>query len=294
VAQHCLLIFLVVPQLLQLTIYSFHTGKAKKLLPTEGAALDLISTAIEDNLCAYAAFFGATPVAEFSNQSSLLWVISRIPTLPFTGILRPYPPAATLADTIETTMAYFQQQHARPSWIFNPARNPPDFIAHLNYYQLKQTATLPGMALKLSGLQPVAPHPLRVTCVADLAMLATWVSIYAESNGAPDWIGAELVSLFSATDYRSAQPLALYLGWQADQPVASAASFRVAGVVGLYEVATLPAFRQQGIASTMTYHVLEEARQHGYTLATLVSSLIAEQMYRKLGFEEFCRLVIYN
>jgi len=284
----------MVPQSLRLTIYSLHTAKAKKLLPTEDAALDLISTTIEDNLCAYAAFFGATPVAEFSNQSSLLWVISRIPTLPFTGILRPYPSAATLANTIETTMAYFRQQHARPSWIFNPARTTPDFIAHLTQYQLNQTANLPGMALNLSVLQPVAAYPLHVTSVADPAMLATWVRIYAESNGAPDWIGAELIRLFSATDYRSAQPLTLYLGWQADQPVVTAASFRVAGVVGLYEVATLPAFRHQGIASTMTYHALKDARQQGYALATLVSSPMAEQMYRKLGFREYCRLVIYN
>jgi len=264
------------------------------MLPTDDTTLDMIAIAVEDNLCAYAAFFGATPVAELNNHSSMLSVISRIPTLPFTGILRPYPPAAALANTIASTMAYFQQQHARPSWIFNPTRSSPDLIAHLRQYQLNEIANLPGMALNLSVLQPVDRHSLHVTSVADPETLARWVSVYAESNGAPDWIGTELLALFSATDYRSEQPLKLYLGWQANQPVTTAASFRAASVVGLYEVATLPAFRQQGIASTMTYHALNDARQQGYALATLVSSPMAEQMYRTLGFEEYCRLVIYN
>jgi len=42
--------------------------------------MDAIATAIEDNLCAYAAFFGASSLAELNDQPSLLWVISRIPT----------------------------------------------------------------------------------------------------------------------------------------------------------------------------------------------------------------------
>ncbi len=288
----------MVPQSFRLSVYSYHTAEVEKevekMLPADDAALALTASAIEDNLCAYAAFFGATPVAELNNHSSLLSVISRIPTLPFTGILRPYPPAAALANTITTTMAYFQQQHARPSWIFNPARSSPDLIAHLSQYQLNETANLPGMALNLSVLQPGAPHRMHVTTVADPEMLARWVSIYAESNAAPDWIGAELITLFNATDYRSAQPLTLYLGWQADQPIATAATFGAAGVVGLYEVATLPAFRHQHIASTITYHALTDARQNGYAIATLVSSSMAERLYRKVGFAEYCRLVIYN
>ena len=227
----------------------------------EATASDTITTAIEDNLCAYAVFFGATSAAELHDHSDLLWVMSRIPTLPFTGILRPYPRITMLAATIRTTMTHFQQERARPSWIFNPARSTADFIAQLAEHHLSQTANLPGMALKLSALQEPPIQPLPITTVADPTMLATWVGIYAKSNGIPDWIRAELMSLFSAIDYQSAQPLTLYLAWQADQPVATAATFWDKGRVGLYEVATLPAFRCQGIASRITYYALNDARR---------------------------------
>lgn len=262
--------------------------------PPDDDTINPLAIAIEDNLCAYAAFFGATSVAQLQVYSSTLWVISRIPTLPFTGVLQPYPPAAALTSTVTNTMNYFQQQQARASWIFNPHRCSPDLVAHLSHYRLTETANLPGMALNLSSLPPVDSNSLQVTSVTDQDMLARWVSIYAESHGAPDWITAELLALFSATDYCSAGPLKLYLGWQADQAVATAATFGNADTVGLYEVATLPAFRRQGVASRMTFHALVEARQEGHTLATLVSSSMAEQLYRQLGFQNYCRLVIYN
>jgi GNAT superfamily N-acetyltransferase len=261
---------------------------------TEETSSNAIATAIEENLCAYAAFFGATPAAELTDQRDILWVISRIPTLPFTGILHPYPPPSMLASTITTTMAHFHQRHARPSWIFNPARCAPDLPTHLSQYQLNQTASLAGMASNVSALQPSPTRPFRVTTVTEPHMLGAWVRVYAESNGAPDWIAAELTTLFAATPYGSQEPLTLYLGWQADQPVASAASFRAAGVVGLYEVATLPAFRRQGLAHMISYRALSDARQDGYALATLISSPMAEPLYQKLGFVEYCRLTIYN
>lgn len=256
--------------------------------------MDRIATAIEDNLCAYAAFFGATSLAELNDQPSLLWVISRIPTLPFTGILRPYPLAPNQASTITTTMTYFQQHQARPSWIFNPTRTTPTFVAHLHEYHLTETANLPALALDLAFLRAEVHHPLPMTLVTDSILLATWAQIYAECNGAPEWIRDELFRLFNATAYQSGQPLRLYLGWQANQPIATAATFRYGDTVGLYEVATLPAFRQQGIASTLTTQVLLEAYKEGYQLATLLASEMAEQLYRKLGFTEYCRVVIYN
>jgi GNAT superfamily N-acetyltransferase len=95
-------------------------------------------------------------------------------------------------------------------------------------------------------------------------MLGTWVRVYAESNGTPDWIAAELTTLFAATTYGSLEPLTLYLGWDEDRPAASAASFRAAGVVGPYEVATLPAFRRHGLATKIGYRALSDARQDGY------------------------------
>ena len=116
----------------------------------DDVAFDTVATSIENNLCAYATFFGAISIVQLHSHTNELWVICAIPTLPFTGILRPYPPATALATTVASMMEFFHQQQARPSWIFNPQRSLPDLVAHLSQYRLTETANLPGMALNLS------------------------------------------------------------------------------------------------------------------------------------------------
>jgi hypothetical protein len=52
------------------------------------APANAIATAIEENLCSYAAAFGRAPQAEIGDHEHSLWVIKRIPTLPFRGMTK--------------------------------------------------------------------------------------------------------------------------------------------------------------------------------------------------------------
>jgi predicted acetyltransferase len=72
--------------------------------------------------------------------------------------------------------------------------------------------------------------------------------------------------------------------------VASSTLFLGAGVAGLYYVATLPAFRGQGIAAAMTVTPLLEARQMGMRVGVLQASDQGKGLYRRLGFETYCTL----
>lgn len=252
-----------------------------------------IAQAIEDNLVAYATFFGTTPNAELRDEPDYLSVITPIPTLPFTGILRPYPQQTVLAETVSRTMTYFGQKHARPSWIFNPRHSGTELPKYLAQFHLQQSANIAGMAAPLHSFQMPSPR-LDISSVTDEAVLAMWVNVYAVSNGAPQWIEDELVKLFTQTGYGDNTPLQLYLVWQSERPVATAAAFSAAGVVGLYEVATLPDIRRQGVASLLTQQILTPYNQGDNKLATLLASSMAESLYKRLGFTEYCRLAIYN
>jgi GNAT superfamily N-acetyltransferase len=263
------------------------------ILPATAPA-NAIATALEENLCSYAAVFGGAPQAEIGDYEHSLWVITRIPTLPFTGILRPYFGDGSVAEAVSTIMRHFQQRQARPSWIFNPLRAAPDLTQHLAAHQLQRTADIPGMAIDLQSMPAQSASPcLRIVSLADTTMLTAWARVYAISNGTPDWIQPELCELFAAVLWAQ-DALRLYLAYLDDQPVATAATFCSAGVVGLYEVATLPDVQRRGIGGSLTRHALVEARRQGYTIGALLSSAMAEQLYRQLGFQEYCRLHIYN
>src|SRR5690606_26345182 len=76
--------------------------------------------------------------------------------------------------------------------------------------------------------------------------------------------------------------------------VAATSLFTGAGGAGIYGVATTLAARGQGLASALVSHALHEARAAGYRIATLQSSEMGYHLYRRMGFQECCRISIYE
>ena len=85
-----------------------------------------------------------------------------------------------------------------------------------------------------------------------------------------------------------------YLGRLAGEPVATATTFFGAGVAGIYFVCTVERARRRGIGAGVTLAALREARDLGYTISVLGSSEMGYPVYRRLGFEEYCRIGLYE
>jgi len=85
-----------------------------------------------------------------------------------------------------------------------------------------------------------------------------------------------------------------YLGRLAGEPVATATSFFGAGVAGIYFICIVERVRRRGIGAAVTLTALQEARDLGYTVGVLGSSEMGYPVYRRLGFEEYCRIELYE
>jgi ribosomal protein S18 acetylase RimI-like enzyme len=123
--------------------------------------------------------------------------------------------------------------------------------------------------------------------------LADWRDVFTAAFDMPAAGGQAWVEATLQADLENA-PWQLYVGYLADEPVASSMLFNGAGVVGVYSIGVLPEARRQGLGAAITLQPLLEARERGYQYAVLFSSKIAYPVYQRLGFREVnCKIGIY-
>jgi ribosomal protein S18 acetylase RimI-like enzyme len=90
-------------------------------------------------------------------------------------------------------------------------------------------------------------------------------------------------------------PLDIWLGYRDGQAVTSAAVIPAAGGLGIYSVATLPAWRGRGYAEAVMRHAVEDQRAKGVAgPLVLQSSPAGLDLYRKLGFRRVTRYFVFS
>lgn len=86
-----------------------------------------------------------------------------------------------------------------------------------------------------------------------------------------------------------------WVGYYEGRPVATAATVVSDGAIGLYNVATLPGEQRKGFGEAITRRAVgEAAKESGLRRVILQSTSQGERLYRKLGFREVSRLVVFN
>lgn len=153
----------------------------------------------------------------------------------------------------------------------------------------------PGMAIDLQTLSNQLSLPPRLTIerVDDGETLKTWLRVMIVGSELPEEILLLLLNITAEHDFKAVPDVHCYLGRLNGEPVATSLLFLGGGVAGIYNVATLPDVRRQGIGSALTMIPLLEARKQGYRIGILQSTPMGLNLYRRLGFREYCLFSAY-
>jgi ribosomal protein S18 acetylase RimI-like enzyme len=146
------------------------------------------------------------------------------------------------------------------------------------------------MAVTPDELRDPPPSNVQVLRVETADGLAQALAVGAVGFG----ISAELVASVYSLEVAALDGLRYYLARVDGRDVATAAGFTLGGATTIFSVATPPEHRGKGYGSAITAHAVRDGFAAGAQFATLQSSAMGESVYRRLGFREFARYVLYT
>ncbi len=255
-----------------------------------------LARAIEENGAEFLLALGRAVGAELRDDGRVSWTVGNCPIDYHNAVVGAELSPEEADREIEASLERMRAHGVPGSWHVGPSMRPKDLGERLVARGFEYGGDDIGMAADLSALPDNAPTPegFTVERVRDEEGLAAWVgtlgSGFGEGPIEAEWVGGAYRRLGFDDD----GPLRHYLGRLGGEPVATSTLYLGAGVAGVYFVSTAERVRQRGIGAEITRVALLEAGDLGYRIGVLGSSEMGYSVYRRLGFEEHCRIGLYE
>jgi GNAT superfamily N-acetyltransferase len=255
-----------------------------------GWDLASLAAAADENLVVHASW---VPLhlrdARVQHDDDLVLVDSGLPCDTFNLACRAWLAPGSALDRIRDALEFFAVTRHPFSWWLGPDHSPPDLPALLQDAGLQPAETELAMALDLADLPapPERPATLHIRRVQTPRDLGAFAKISAANWSPPDANVLRFYELAEAALLAPDSPQWLYLGVLDTIPVATAELTVGGGLVGVYNVSTVPAFRGRGIGTAMTHTPLAAAKEAGHRTAILQGAPEGVGIYHRLGFTSF-------
>jgi ribosomal protein S18 acetylase RimI-like enzyme len=251
--------------------------------------------AIETNLFDAWRFLAAIPNVEYHHCSKLIRYIGGIPVPLCNSIMRANLSAEAIDVQINEALAPIRSRRLPLFWWIGPATRPLGLGTYLQREGLIPVEQIPGMAADLHTIPDHAADPsgMEIREVRDAAMLDTWIEVFRTCFEMPDVAANFFANGICSIGFHPDLSYRHYVGFWRDEPAACSSVYLGDVSAGIYNLATLPAFRGRGIGSALTRRLMRLARERGIRVSVLHSTPLGKPVYEKLGFTELCRLTVY-
>jgi ribosomal protein S18 acetylase RimI-like enzyme len=251
-----------------------------------------LTKAIHDSWNSMMRLFASSSLYERLETPELTAISSDLEIPMFNRVIATNLSSEDADERIMETVEYFSSKGLPFTWQVDPGNAPPDLQERLERFGLVRSET-PGMAVVIDDVKtPEPPRGFRLERVETPEQNRRYARLLVHAYGIPQSAEETMTGIYEEIGIRD--DLHHYFGFLEDTPVATATVLYSNGVAGIYNVATLPEARGKGIGSMITALPLIDARERGYTISVLHSSEMGYNVYRRLGYEETCRLIRYG
>ena len=223
-------------------------------------------------------------------EAEVLWFRSGLPFHLANGVMQARFPEGE----VEERLKRFTTSHVPTAWLIGPSTRPAGLGAFLEQRGwIHEDA--PGMVLDLRSLNEPSFQPSQLTIIRvhDAEQLNTWLRVMTVGSEIPEAGLQLLLDMVARRGLPEDPDVHYYLGMLDARPVATALLHVAGGVAGIYNVTTLADARRQGIGRALTVAALLQARALGYRIGVLQASPMGLNLYRRLGFQEYCTFQAY-
>jgi ribosomal protein S18 acetylase RimI-like enzyme len=243
-----------------------------------------------------AAFFLSArdrPWAEINDDGDVIWGTTGLPIAAFNGATNARFTSATADDRIEAVLGAFRERRVDMTWFVGPTSSPPDVVARLVDHGLVPTMPEPGMACPLEGWStPRPPGDVAIEVVTDEVAFHEAARVMFEGFEMPEAVLPLFVDRYRGFCVGPDSIQRVFLARIEGAPVATSLGFMLDGVLGVYNVATIPAARRRGAGAAVTAAAMLDGQRRGAHAAILESSSMGRSVYERLGFRQVCEVTV--
>ena len=249
-----------------------------------------LPAAADENLAVHATAVTARVAGAYvSVEPDLVLADSGLACDTFNFVCRARLTPSTAARRTAEAVNHFRAAGRPFSWWLGPGYSPDSLSQILRDQGLFEAESEVAMALDLTEIQSSPPdvEGLTIHRVRTEEDLHAYATLSAANWDPPDPHVLQYYALAAPVLLDASAPQWLYLGRIQGEAVATADATFGGGVVGLYNIATRPAFRRRGIGFAMTRAPLIEARAEGWSRGILQAAAGGLSVYQRLGFRPF-------
>jgi GNAT superfamily N-acetyltransferase len=244
------------------------------------------------DLGAFNATLARLPGARACGGPDVRWVATGTPVLNRVWGARLEP--AVAQRRVTDVLDEFRRRGARTEWMVAPFDRPERLGRTLREAGCGRVESWSAMSLPLSERPATADvGRIAVREAASREDAVRWAATFAAAAVRPR-AEARALELVFARLLDEGAPLRLFEALHGGRPVAACALHGLGAVVGLHQVATLPAVRRRGVARALVTAALARAQACGARIAVTQADAAVRPLVEALGFAGHGTIEVYT